>query len=158
MKLLLILGNQLFPLKNLDKYKQDHIVFMSEDHELCSYEKHHKLKILLFLSCMRSYAESLKVNKFKIEYSRIDSTDFRKNYIEKLKRIISSENIKEITCFEIEDKLFEAKIKTFINKSKIKLNYIKSPMFLNSREDFKNYLSKTKKPGLRIIKTSDLNG
>ena len=146
MKLLLILGNQLFPLKNLDQYKQDHIVFMSEDHELCSYEKHHKLKILLFLSCMRSYAESLKVNKFKIEYSRIDSTDFRKNYIEKLKRIISSENIKEITCFEIEDKLFEAKIKTFINKSKIKLNYIKSPMFLNSREDFKNYLSKTKKP------------
>ena len=146
MKLLLILGNQLFPLKNLDKYKQDHIVFMSEDHELCSYEKHHKLKILLFLSCMRSYAESLKVNKFKIEYSRIDSTDFRKNYIEKLKRIISSENIKEITCFEIEDKFFEAKIKTFINKSKIKLNYIKSPMFLNSREDFKNYLSKTKKP------------
>ena len=76
MKLLLILGNQLFPLKNLDKYKQDHIVFMSEDHELCSYEKHHKLKILLFLSSMRSYAESLKANKFKIEYSKIDSTDF----------------------------------------------------------------------------------
>ena len=93
MKLLLILGNQLFPLKNLDKYKQDHIVFMSEDHELCSYEKHHKLKILLFLSSMRSYAESLKVDKFKVEYSRIDSTDFRKNYIEKLKRVILSKNI-----------------------------------------------------------------
>ena len=109
MKLLLILGNQLFPLKNLDQYKQDHIVFMSEDYELCSYEKHHKLKILLFLSCMRSYAESLKVNKFKIEYSRIDSTDFRKNYIEKLKRVISSKNIKEITCFENEDKFLEAR-------------------------------------------------
>ena len=121
MKLLLILGNQLFPLKNLNQYKQDHIVFMSEDFELCSYEKHHKLKILLFLSSMRSYAESLKVDKFKVEYSRIDSTDFRKNYIEKLKRVISSKNIKEITCFEIEDKFFELKIKTFINKSKIKL-------------------------------------
>ena len=59
MKLLLILGNQLFPLKNIDQYRHDHIVYMSEDYELCSYEKHHKLKILLFLSSMRSYAESL---------------------------------------------------------------------------------------------------
>ena len=67
-----------------------------------------------------------------------------KNYIEKLKRIISSENIKEITCFEIEDKLFEAKIKTFINKSKIKLNYIKSPMFLNSRKILKIIYQKQK--------------
>ena len=71
MKLLLILGNQLFPLKNLDKYKQDHIVFMSEDHELCSYEKHHKLKILLFLSAMRSHADYLKKNKFKVDYTKI---------------------------------------------------------------------------------------
>ena len=146
MKLLLILGNQLFPLKNIDQYKKDHITFMSEDYELCSYEKHHKLKILLYLSSMRSYAENLQKNKYKIIYSRIDSTDFRKNYIEKLKRVILSKNIKEITCFEIEDKFFEAKVKTFINKSKIKLNYVKSPMFLNSREEFKTYLSKTKKP------------
>ena len=146
MKLLLILGNQLFPLNKVEKFKKDHVVFMSEDHELCSYEKHHKLKILLFLSSMRSYAENLKKNNFKIIYTRIDSTDFRKNYIEKLKRAIASKNIKEVTSFEIEDKFFENKIKNFLNKSKIKLNYIKSPMFLNSREDFKNYLSKTKRP------------
>ena len=82
MKLLLILGNQLFPLNNVEKFKKDHVVFMSEDYELCSYEKHHKLKILLFLSSMRSYAENLKKNNFKIIYTRIDSTDFRKNYIE----------------------------------------------------------------------------
>ena len=146
MKLLLILGNQLFPLNNVEKFKKDHVVFMSEDYELCSYEKHHKLKILLFLSSMRSYAENLKKNNFKIIYTRIDSTDFRKNYIEKLKRVIASKNIKEITIFEIEDKFFENKIKNFLNKSKIKFNYIKSPMFLNSREDFKNYLSKIKRP------------
>ena len=146
MKLLLILGNQLFPLKNIEKFKKDHIVFMSEDYELCSYEKHHKLKILLFLSSMRSYAENLKKNNFKIIYTKIDSTDFRKNYIEKLKRAITSKNIKEVTRFEIEDKFFENKIQNFLNKSKIKSNSITSPMFLNSRADFKNYLSKTKKP------------
>jgi deoxyribodipyrimidine photolyase-related protein len=33
---------------------------MAEDNGLCTYEKHHKQKILLFLSSMRSYADSLK--------------------------------------------------------------------------------------------------
>ena len=42
MKLFFILGNQLFPLKNLDRFKKDHVFFMAEDSGLCTYEKHHK--------------------------------------------------------------------------------------------------------------------
>ena len=80
MKLFFILGNQLFPPKYLDRFKNDHLFFMSEDHELCTYEKHHKLKILLFLSAMRSHLDHLKKNRFKVEYSRIDSNDFKKDY------------------------------------------------------------------------------
>ena len=45
MKLFLILGNQLFDTKYLNNYK-DHIFFMAEDYGLCTFEKHHKLKIL----------------------------------------------------------------------------------------------------------------
>ena len=63
MKLFFILGNQLFPIKHLNSFKNDHSFFMAEDYQLCTYEKHHKLKILLFLSAMRSYAENLKNNK-----------------------------------------------------------------------------------------------
>jgi len=70
MKLFFILGNQLFPPKYLDRFKNDHLFFMSEDYELCTYEKHHKLKILLFLSAMRSHADYLKKNKFKVEISK----------------------------------------------------------------------------------------
>ena len=69
MKLFFILGNQLFPLKNLDRYKKDHLSFMSEDYQLCTYERHHKLKILLFLSSMRSYRDELKSKKLKVIYS-----------------------------------------------------------------------------------------
>ena len=65
MKLFFILGNQLFPTKYLDRFKKDHLFFMAEDKGLCTYEKHHKQKILLFLSSMRSYADRLKKNKFK---------------------------------------------------------------------------------------------
>ena len=146
MKLFFILGNQLFPIQHLNSFKNDHIFFMAEDYQLCTYEKHHKLKILLFLSAMRSYSDHLKKNKFKVEYSKIDSKDFKKNYLEKVKKIIKSKKIKEITSFEIEDKFFENKIKKFFKKYKIKWNILRSQMFLNSRSDFKSYLSKTKKP------------
>ena len=70
MKLFIILGNQLFPLKYLNRFKKDHLFFMAEDNGLCTYEKHHKLKILLFLSSMRSFYENLKKNSFKITYSK----------------------------------------------------------------------------------------
>ena len=48
MKLFLILGNQLFAPKYLYDFK-DHIFYMAEDYDLCTFEKHHKHKILLFL-------------------------------------------------------------------------------------------------------------
>ena len=146
MKLFFTLGNQLFPLKYVDRFKKDHLFYMAEDYELCTYEKHHKQKILLFLSSMRSYAEKLKINKYKIEYSKIEDKDFKKTYFEKLKNIINKKNITEISSFEVEDKFFEKKIKSFFIKLKIKWNIVQSPMFLNSRDDFKNYLSKSKKP------------
>ena len=146
MKLFFILGNQLFPPKYLDRFKNDHLFFMSEDYELCTYEKHHKLKILLFLSAMRSYSDNLKKNKFKVEYTKIDSIDFKKNYLDKIKKIINSKKIKEITSFEVEDKFFEKKVQSFVKKNNLVWNKIKSPMFLNSREEFNDYLSKNKRP------------
>ena len=57
--LFLILGNQLFPYKHLSKYK-DSTIFMCESFDLCTFQKHHKLKLILFLSSMRSYADQLK--------------------------------------------------------------------------------------------------
>ena len=133
MKLFFILGNQLFPPKYLDRFKNDHLFFMSEDYELCTYEKHHKLKILLFLSAMRSHADNLKKNKFKIEYTKIDSGDFKKDYLEKIKKIIKSKKIKEITSFEIEDKFFEKKVRNFVKKNNLIFQKIKDrswPLFI----------------------------
>ena len=78
MKLFITLGNQLFPLKYLSRFKNDHLFFMAEDYGLCTYEKHHKLKILLFLSSMRSYADNLKKNSFLK-----DTIDYQKKAFEK---------------------------------------------------------------------------
>ena len=95
---------------------------------------------------MRSYADNLKNNKFKIKYLKIENKEFRYDYFKKLKKILNSKNIKEVSSFEIEDKFFEKKITQFLKKENIKWNIIQTPMFLNSRNDFKNYLKKSKKP------------
>ncbi|MEK9545381.1 MAG: cryptochrome/photolyase family protein, partial [Pelagibacteraceae bacterium] len=146
MKLFFILGNQLFPLKYIDRYKKDHLFFMSEDRGLCTYEKHHKQKILLFLSSMRSYADELNKNKYNLKYCKIEDKEFNDDYITKVKKIISSNKITEVSSFEIEDKLFEKKIQDFLKKEKIIWNIISTPMFLNSRTEFNDYLKKSKKP------------
>ena len=60
-KLHVILGNQLFPINEINK-KESSLVFMAEDYDLCSEHKNHKLKILNFLVSMREYRDQLKEN------------------------------------------------------------------------------------------------
>ena len=144
MKLFIILGNQLFNPKYLKKYK-DHTFFMAEDYGLCTYEKHHKLKILLFLSSMRSFKDELKSMNFKIIYEDINSK-FKISYEKKIEKIIQEKKIKEVSFFEIEDKPFEKRILGLLKKKRVIINQINSPMFLTTRNEFKEYLSKYKKP------------
>ena len=66
-----ILGNQLFPIEYIKKIKPE-LVFMREDLGLCTYEKHHKHKIILFLSAMRSYRDELKKNNINIHYEELN--------------------------------------------------------------------------------------
>ena len=92
MKLFIILGNQLFNPQYLNKYK-DHTFFMAEDYGLCTYEKHHKLKILLFLSSMRSFRDELKSKKFNIIYQDVEK-NFKLSYEKKIEKIIKEKKIK----------------------------------------------------------------
>ena len=82
MKLFLILGNQLFSPQHLKEFS-DSFFYMSEDHGLCTFQKHHQLKILLFLSAMRSYRDELKTKKFKVIYNDCYK-DFKVSYEKKL--------------------------------------------------------------------------
>ena len=59
-KLFIILGNQLFDPFILKEVGCNR-VFMAEDFGLCTYEKHHKLKLYLFLTAMREYCKELKL-------------------------------------------------------------------------------------------------
>ena len=141
----LALGNQLFSKEHIKDYKEHHF-FMAEDYGLCTYEKHHKQKILLFLSAMRSYAEELSAAKYQVTYYDCNHPLFKKNYETKLLEFIKKNSIKEMLSFEVEDKFLEQRLHSFFLKHKISYQTIKSPMFVITRKDFEDYLQSNKKP------------
>ena len=133
--LLLILGNQLFPIEHIKKTKVKK-VFMAEDFGLTTYHKHHKLKILMFLWAMRQYRDELVENGYTVYYYSIEDKNFKISYEDKLLAAIKKYKIDKINYFEIEDHFFEDIFNKFIIKNKIKTKLIQNPMFLLSRAKF----------------------
>jgi deoxyribodipyrimidine photolyase-related protein len=136
--LLVLLGNQLFPIDEIKKLDTNQI-FMAEDYNLCTYEKHHKLKILMFLCAMREKRDELIKNHFNVFYSEISDKDFLISYEEKLKKYIIKNKINHIKFFEIEDKFFENRMKVFSKVNNLEITFYQSPMFLETREEFTKY-------------------
>ena len=145
-KLFIILGNQLF---NPNLYFEDirtYDFYMSEDYGLCSYVKHHKLKILHTLSSMRSYKDELTDMGVHVHYLGIEDNSFYEDYFTKLGKFLKKKKYDVIQFFEIEDKFFEKKMMMFLNNINVKVKIIKSPMFLFDRDDFINFFKNKKKP------------
>ncbi len=149
MNTLLILGNQLFDVQLIPKELKITSVFMKEDLNLCTHFKYHKLKIAFFLSAMRKYAQELNEKKIAVHYEKLTKKDL--SFSNSLKNYLSEKNITNLYCYEIEDKFFEKEISELCIKNKVLLHFIPSPMFLSSREDFRNYLSTTKKPFMKTF-------
>ena len=143
-EILLILGNQLFPLEYIEKTKVNKI-FMAEDLGLTTNHKHHKLKILMFLWSMRQYKDNLIKNGYTVFYHSIDEESFNEKYEDKLLKVIKDHDIEKLKYFEIEDSDFEDKIVKFINQKHIDHEIFQSPMFLTSRNDFFKFAKEQKK-------------
>ena len=140
---LLILGNQLFSLDIIQSIGADNI-FMAEDLGLCTYEKHHKLKILMFLAAMREKRDELQAADCNVEYRDIENPAFEHFYEDKLADHVIVNGITELKVFEIEDKDFETRIEAFAEQQNIALTILPSPMFLLDREEFVAFNGKSK--------------
>ena len=74
-KLLLILGNQLFPINEISKTNCKTIV-MKEDLGLATDYFHHKLKVHMYFVAMREYRDELINKGFRVIYHSIDDDTF----------------------------------------------------------------------------------
>jgi deoxyribodipyrimidine photolyase-related protein len=138
-----VLGNQLFPPATLPEDARGLPVFMAEDLGLCTYTRHHKQKIALFLAAMRSYADELRQRGVTVHYEKLDAQhgpELQAKYETKLKRFLDGRGVRELVIHEIEDKFFERRIEAFAEEHNLKLRILESPMFLTPRKVFADYL------------------
>ena len=150
--LFIVLGNQQFPLSHLKSYQKNASFFMAEVNELCTHFKYHQQKILYFLASMREYRDELTKSGFKINYVELTKENNGTSFTEHLEIYLNkNKKIKKIQIFEIEDHFFEKVIISFAKKNQLELEILPSPMFLTSREEFKNYLSSVKKPFMKTF-------
>ena len=94
----LLLGNQLFDPQIL-KDRGCKRVFMAEDYGLCTYEKHHKLKIYLYLWAMREYKDELQRNGIQVDYFSLDDRSDKKTYIEFFLEFSREQKIDKVNIF-----------------------------------------------------------
>ena len=90
---------------------------MAEDIGLCTHEKYHKHKLILFLSAMRSYRDELISNKFNVIYNDINQNK-NLSYSNKIEKIIKYTKIDTL--------VLDSFIKNNANKELINIDYLKS--------------------------------
>ncbi len=120
---------------------------MAEDHHLASQYKYHKHKIVFFFTSMRTYAEELKKKGYELTYLDCETDQFKKSFVVKLKNHLKhNPQIKLIKFYQISDYNFEIQIKKMIKELKIESIEFINPMFMSTRDQFKDYLKTSKKP------------
>ncbi len=150
--LIVILGNQLFPLEILKERfgsASGAIIFMREDEELCTHFKYHKHKILFFLSAMRAYAQELRESGYEVHYEPLGK--FSGPFEDRLKLAIKTFKIQKVSHFEIEDRFFEVRIDDLLKELKLGVEIWPSPMFLLSRIEFQEELKTMKRPLMKTF-------
>ncbi|WP_379963102.1 cryptochrome/photolyase family protein [Epilithonimonas sp. UC225_85] len=126
----LIFPNQLF--KDTDYLDKDQPVFLVEEFLFFRQYKFHKQKIALHRASMKFYENYLIKSKFKVEY--IDSTSPLSD-IRKLIKYLEKEKFEKILMIDVCDNWLENRIL----KTKLEVQIIDSPLFINTKEDLKEY-------------------
>ena len=148
MKIFIVFGDQLFPLDYYSKFSNCHFL-MIESRDLCTHYKYHKNRLIFFMAAMRHKRDEFRLANFKITHLELNQFDSNISYQQRLLDFCLKNKVTEIHCFEKEDKFFKTNLNTFSQANGIKINFYQSPLFLNSHREFKDYLSRYKKPFMK---------
>ena len=144
-RVFLLLGNQLFPVARLRSW-QGTLFFMAEDYATCRYLRHHKHKLVLTLAAMRSHADLLRAEGFRVDYVPLGEEANRQSFTEKLRGLLSRTGFTELIHFEVEDRAMERRLEAFARRYGIRRTVVPSPMFIVGRDDFAGWFASAKQP------------
>ncbi len=134
-KVLLGFGNQLFHPRYLEGWNLSRIV-LCEDPKLCTRYAFHKQKLVLMLAAMRNYAVLLERSGFKVNYSYLaEAQSWRSQVLHAVAEIGAD----TLCHFELENPELTRVIATFAAEQGLKLEVLRSPMFINSVAEFAEF-------------------
>ena len=110
--ILLILGNQLFPMSFLEQTGVKQVV-MIEDRFLCEHFVYHQQKLVLVLAAMRAYAQQLQEQGFELTYIPLDgnaTAPSAEDFLKTVEGVVSSLSATELVRFEVEGKVMERRL------------------------------------------------
>jgi len=131
----LIFPHQLF--KDTDYLDKSQPIFLVEEFLFFRQYKFHKQKIALHRATMKFYEAYLTKQKFKVEY--IESTSPLSD-IRKLIQHLEKEKFGKILITDVCDNWLEKRIK----ETKLEFEILDSPLFINTKEDLKEYFEDKK--------------
>jgi deoxyribodipyrimidine photolyase-related protein len=131
-KIGLIFPHQLFPNNPILVHTNE--VYLIEDSLFFGDEKNplkfHKQKLVLHRSSMRAYRDELESRAITVHYIEADS---QKTIVD----ILDDINFDEVVCVDPTDYLLERRIKRVVPS----IEFLDSPLFINTKKDNNNYLS-----------------
>lgn len=137
--LFVVLGNQLFPFRALKPWRRC-AFYMAEDAGLCTYVRHHKQKITLFLAAMRSYRDGLRGQGCTVHYEELAADPCQASYEERLQRHLDEHDVRQLIVWEVEDRFFERRLEKLAEVNRLELIVLPSPMFVTTRADLAEWL------------------
>ena len=97
-----LLGDQLFDPKYLKRAGCTQVILI-EDFGLCSEQKHHKLKLYLYLCAMREYRDELTRSDITVHYTELEDHGRTEDYFCRLTTHMEQLHPSQLNFFEVID-------------------------------------------------------
>ncbi len=142
-RLLILFGNQLFPLQHIEQARPS-AVFIAESEHMCRHYAAHRHKLVLILSAMRSKADPIAEQGHEVFYAELNDAE-EHSWTSMLEEHLDSYDYDELVCFECESPTMTSRVRSVAEGRGLSLDVVPSPMFLTSREEFREYRNSHKR-------------
>lgn len=139
--LIYIFGDQLsFNISSLSDFDKKHdAILMTEIWDETKYAPHHQKKLVLILSAMREFADSLRQKNYRVFYKKLDDKDNLKSFDKELKNFVKQYSPKKIILTEPSEYRVLKLFNNFFDSNKIAYEIRNDCRFICSHHEFASF-------------------
>lgn len=146
MKTLLILQDQLFDAHQIQRVNLEfEKIYICEDMKVHKKYQYHQHRIVFYLAATRNYVRQLQKLNFNVHFDQISLVD-EITFEQKLTEFLRKSKTTQLLVYEIEEKHTEKIIFDICKSRGVRIQMMRTPMFLTSRLRFREYLQAESKP------------